>query len=337
MKRCFYPMFIALIASINCMAQTGVSISTANCNDHIDAKSRSEIKLLDDKIIAAFNENDPHLLISLYSERLQKDAAGKSEEFINTVHPVITSKNYALLDEYLYKSSAIGNVGTVFKGQSEDNDYSINFNIYSTETYISLLLYKGPINEFLFTVIYGKYADSWKIDVIRVGPYKVLGKDAVDFYKLAENYLAKGDLIDAGINLRLTQQLCLPAEQIFVYFKFPEMKEFGTKLAQEGEAKISFPLKISQISSTPQVFDLEPVVLKEGVFPSIKYLSTIRLEDTTALRKENDQIKGVIGKIFPGIDRDNKYIFFKAYNQMPDGKTPVHTYGFMLKKGDESK
>jgi hypothetical protein len=38
-----------------------------------------------------------------------------------------------------------------------------------------------------------------------------------------------------------------------------------------------------------------------------------------------------IGHIFKGIDKDKRYLYYKAYNEMPNGTTPVPTYGFVKK------
>ena len=63
----------------------------------------------------------------------------------------------------------------------------------------------------------------------------------------------------------------------------------------------------------------------------INYKSEIKLADTAALRAENNILQKDIGNIFPGIEKNNNYIFYRAYNQVPDGKTLLHHYGFVQK------
>jgi hypothetical protein len=62
----------------------------------------------------------------------------------------------------------------------------------------------------------------------------------------------------------------------------------------------------------------------------VAYLSKINLKDTVALKNENEELKKVIVNIFPGIEKGKKYVFFQAYNEIPNGKTPVNHYGFAL-------
>jgi hypothetical protein len=64
---------------------------------------------------------------------------------------------------------------------------------------------------------------------------------------------------------------------------------------------------------------------KEGTFPMIYYLTNIKLSDTTAIKKENEVIRKVIDKTIPGIDKDNKYVLYSAFNEWPTGvKTVEH-------------
>ncbi|HTD98049.1 MAG TPA: hypothetical protein VK668_02140 [Mucilaginibacter sp.] len=315
-----------------CLAQVNVSTQLTYWNDHIDFKSKNQIKLLDDEVIASFNQGNTQKLISLFSDTLKKITGNSIPGFMDQVHPLITGLSYDLLDEYFVKSSGTGGSATVFKSMSEDNDYKINYPIVTKETYISLIVYKGPIRQFLFTCIYGKYGENWKLNALRMGPYKIFGKNSVDLYKQSKEYFNQGDLMDAKIYILLAQETSLPANKAFVYFKLDEMMAFNQKLSEEGKAKFPLPMNITQVSTSPQIFSVEPVVLKEGIFPSVKYLTTVPLKDTTALKVENEEIKKVIGEVFPGIDKNKKYVFFKAYNQIPNSKNAVPTYGFMLKQ-----
>jgi hypothetical protein len=323
----------ALIYCNDSLAQLSSSM-TANWNEHIESKSRNEINLLDHQIISSFYENNPAKLIALYSERLGKKAADKTQGLVNFIHSVIKTNKYSILDEYLTFNTTIGSKSVVFKGVSEDNDYKVNYDVYSKETYISLMVYSGGNRQWLITAIYGKYAGNWKMDVILISQYKVLNKNAVDLYKQAKIDYQRGDLIGAANNMLLSKEVQDPAGDVFIYFKEPEIESFRYKIDADLK-KIKFPIIVSDVPTLPEIFKVEPVVINEGIFPMVKYQSKINLEDTVALKKENDQVQTVIGKIFPGIEKNKKYVFFKAYNQTPDGDVPVKNYGFMLKNGEK--
>lgn len=331
---------VGFIFSIKCFAQqpskqyliNGIkSIAKVNFNENINKKTRSQIKLLSDQLVASFYEKNTDKLISLFSDGLKTKHLSQSADLINEIHPLIKTKKYALLDEYLANNSNIGQMASLFKSASQDNDYQINYKVYSRETYIALLICKNEVSDLLFTCIYGKYNGNWKLDVILIGKYKIRGKTAVDLYKQAKIEYTNNDLFDATKDIGLSEQIGTPAKDVFVYFKLPEMKNFAAKLEKDVKSKIIFPITITEIKTAPRIITVQPVEINEGVFPAVSYMSKISLKDTVALKAENEQIKKVIGSIFPGIDKNNKYVFFKAFNQMPDGKTPIEHYGFMLK------
>jgi hypothetical protein len=57
----------------------------------------------------------------------------------------------------------------------------------------------------------------------------------------------------------------------------------------------------------------------------IYYLTNVNLKDTVAIKKENETIRKVIGKTITGIDQENKYVFYSAFNEWPTGvKTVEH-------------
>jgi len=58
----------------------------------------------------------------------------------------------------------------------------------------------------------------------------------------------------------------------------------------------------------------------------IYYQSSINLNDTAAIKKENAAIKRVIGKLIPGIDKDNDYLLYTAFNKLPNSKESVERY-----------
>jgi tricorn protease-like protein len=76
---------------------------------------------------------------------------------------------------------------------------------------------------------------------------------------------------------------------------------------------------VQQVGTQPWIFRVFTKTTPEGVFPQIYYISHIKLADTNAIKKENVNIRKVIGKILPGIDRDTKYVYYAAFKNMPDG------------------
>ncbi len=47
------------------------------------------------------------------------------------------------------------------------------------------------------------------------------------------------------------------------------------------------------------------------------------------LRLENEKVKIEVNKLFTGIDKDKKFVFYRVFNEFPDDKKLVESYGFI--------
>lgn len=322
-------LFVGLTILIGCSDGSG------NWNDHIDSKNRQKIKTLNSKIIDALAENNPAKLREVFSDDLEKKSGAEINSFVAMVHEKFKPKDYTILDEYLESNSAIGTTGVAMKGVSGENDYKISYPILTKETYISLIINNGPAKSELVTCIYGKYDGEWKLTVLKVGDFSYFGKTAIDFYKQAQVNYEKGNLIDATNDIVMIQRTATPADDMFHYQNAETMAAFANKVFAEANTKFVLPKKVEGIKTNPQILNVSPVAMAEGIYPTVGYLSTINLKDTVALKKENDELQKVIGNILPGIDKGKKYVFFKAYNEIPNSKTNVASYGFILKNAEQ--
>ena len=43
-------------------------------------------------------------------------------------------------------------------------------------------------------------------------------------------------------------------------------------------------------------------------------------------------VKKEVSRIFPGIDQDKKFVFYWAFNELPDGERIVEHYGYVDQK-----
>jgi hypothetical protein len=308
----------------------GCTASTGNWNDHIDSDSRTQIKAMNERVIEAIHKNNSQKLITLFSNELKAESGTEIPDFLNKIHSSFESENYTLLDEYMTTNSAVGTTATVLKGVSGESVYKINYPVITKETYISLIIIDGIINKVLLTCMYGKYGEEWKVNVLRVGDYSYFDKNAVDFYKQAKSNYENGHLIDAATDITMVQQTAVPAENFFQYQKEDEMKAFAKNVFKEANEKYPMPMKVEAIKTIPQIYNIMPKPMNEGVFPMVSYISKINLKDTVLLKAENEELKKVIGTLFPGIDKNKKYVFFQAYNDIPNGRTPTEHFGFAL-------
>lgn len=298
-------------------------------NDNINKDKREQIKVLNDKLLKAITSNDVAGVKALMSDILLEKRASEVDTLINQVNAYFKSDSFRILDEYYVKNSTTGIDNTLTSGITGDNDYLIQYKALNKEMYVSLLLPTGLDNELLITVIYGKYGNEWKINILRFGQYSLLKKSAPDYYRLAKNSYDKSHLIDAVNYIGLSKQCLRPADNFFLYRKETDINVFYDKVMNEVNTKYKFPLTLENIATKPKVFRIYPEIKDQEFFPMIHYLTSIDIKDTTALKIEHVKIKKQISQLFTGIDKDKKIVFYRAFNELPEGEKLAEYFVFI--------
>jgi hypothetical protein len=296
-------------------------------NEHIRSDIRSIIKLKNDKVIEAINQNKPEELIELFSDSLKKQADSSVYRLVDFYHKKSLFQSYKILDEYYSNSTSLENSAQIKSNKSKYN-YTITYDVQNNETYISLLLIEVEHGTLLATCIYSKYANEWKMTKFHIGQYAILNNTAIDFYIQAKKNYTNGNLVDATLDLSMLSQLIHPASHSFNYKEDDEIKIFYEKVMNEAKKSYSFPIPISAIKTQPKIYFISSFVKDDGIYPEISYVSQINLADTVRLKDENNELQNNISKIL-NISQAKKYIFFLAYNDIPNGRDSVKYYRFV--------
>lgn len=323
---------LLLILTVLTLQSCNLGTSGTWKNDNIDKDKKEQIKVLNDKLLKAIISNNVPGIKALMSDKLLENGASDLDKLINQVSTSFKSDSYRILDEYNVHNSTTGIGNTLPSGISGDNDYVVNYQAMNKEMYVSLLLPTGLDNELLITAIYGNYDDQWKLNILHFGQYSLFKKTAPDYYKLAKESYDKSYLIDAVNYIGLSKQCLKPGNDFFKYQKEKDINEFYDKIMKEVNSKFTFPLTLDNVETKPKVFRIFPEMINEGFFPMVYYLSDINLEDTTKLKIENEKVKKEVGRLFTGIDKDKEFVFYWAFNEIPDGKKLVEHYGFIDKR-----
>jgi hypothetical protein len=324
-------LVILAILTISILQSCSVGTSRQWKDESIEQSLRNEIQDLDTRVIESIRTNDPSHVKTIMSDMLLKQSGSNISQLIGQVASAVDDSDYETLNQFHVKNSTTGIRNTVISGVSQRNDFVINYQALNKEMFISLLIQKNEPDVLIITNIYGKYPDGWKLNILQFGTYKVDGKTAVELYVKAKGEYEKGHLIDAANDMFLSSKIANPASTLWKYQKEEEMKEFYEKVINETKASYNFPLTLNEINSKPQIINIFPQGTSEGYFPMVEYLTSIDLNDTVRTKVENELIHQSIGHIFKGIDKDKRYLYYKAYNEMPNGTTPVPTYGFVKK------
>ncbi len=290
-----------------------------------------ELRLLNDKLFNGLKHNDTSVVKGMMSDKLLEKNGKDMDQMVSHISSILETDSYRILEESNVKNSTEGLNNTIPAKLPDGSEYVISYQALNKEMYASLLLTNGPENELMILAIYGKYGDQWKLNILQLGQYSIHRKTAPYYYELAKKSYEKSYLVDAVNYISLAIQCLKPGNEYWTYKKDKEINSFYEKIKKEANSKYQFPLTLSEIRSKPKIFQIYPQVVNEGVFPAVCYLSSINLKDTVSLKNENEKIKIEVGKLFKGIDKDKKFVFYFAVNEIPEGNNSGIRYGFIDK------
>lgn len=303
-------------------------------NGRINSDIKKQIADLNKKLFKGIMDKDVPAVKSLLSPELLKRSGTRLDTLVNNTSQIYNAKDYDLLDEF-YTKHHIGNFIDSLKTKKGDStDYVVTYRAMNEEMYTSVMVTKNlPVN-CLILAVYGKYGNDWKLNVLQIGEYSIFNKIAPDYYKMAKDLYANGNVLDAANMLVITSQLGNPVGDFFHYRNEDTMRMFFSTVINDANNRFPFPVTINQLKTRPQIFAVSPQytgdAANQGIVPLIKYKTNIKLTDTVALKAENKDLQSIIGVIFKGVDQNNKVIFYQAYN-LADGKPNNQHYGFIQK------
>lgn len=327
MKHAILILTLILFGLQSCNFGTYNSVS----NDKIEIQIKNEIDKIDKIVVKSIFENNPKLIKGIMSDILVKQSGDKIDDLIHQANSYVDHCEFEILDQFYIKNTTKGISNTVTLGLNDPNDYIIRYKAENKEMFVSLLILKIGIDQWLLTNIYGKYKEGWRLNIFHIGEYTHNGMTAPELYKKSKEQYENGFFIDAVNNMILCSQVIKPVNGYWLYQNETEMKNFYEFLLKEINNKYQFPITVSNIETKPQIINILPQGVNEGFFPMINYLTKIDLKDTLNTRIENDKLHSTIGTIFNGIDLNNQYILYKAWNEIPDDKNPKPNYGFVKK------
>ena len=311
----------------------GCSVGGQWSDENIDPKVKAEINELNNHIIDGLATKDPEKIRSVASEKLLEQSTDL-EAMVTSGNWKIDPTKFRIKNQFYLKKSADGTDSRVLTGLTADHDYTIQFKAITKEMFISVGYLEDDLEMLALTMIYSKYGDNWKLNILQIGLIEIENKDAIDWYKQAQENFNKGNLVDAALNFTLASQCLKPGNQLWQYRLESEINDFGKKMNQEVNKTYSFPIAVETIKSKPQIFRVFPQGMSEGFHPSVFYVTTLNINDTTALSKECTEIHKNIGHVFKGLDADKKYIFYRAFERIPVNNEKVNNYGF-LRSGEK--
>ena len=288
-------------------------------NQNIDYDTRSEIRALNEKFFKVIVSADTVLLRSMVSKPFL-ETAQSTAEVLSLCKKYITNDTFYVKDEYKVHYTGFGHGLATVPGESGDNAYYFHFMRINRDSYIAMLVSPNTRSEWLVNIIYGKYGSEWMVDGFQIGHYSIFQKTAPVYYRLAKESYKQSHLVDAVNYMRLCKDCSKPGNNLFQYKLDKEMESFYNKVTDDAENKYKLPLTLEHVKTHPKVFKILPFCVKdEGYFPMVAYTTSVSMNDTVALKAENNEVRREVDKIFTGISENKKYVLYTAYNEIPGG------------------
>lgn len=290
-------------------------------NENIDKSNREKFHKLNDELFKLLKVNDEKQLENIMSKDFIEN--NYKSRLIELVSNRVKTADYNLLDEY-YAVNRYKDIDTIKTGTTGINSYTLTYLGATHEMYMAFFVPRNITNKYMITAIYCKYDYGWKLTQLELNQYTINGKTAPELYQQAKESYNKNYLIDA-LNISASAFSCTRPSGIWKYDHEDEFTSFYNMLLKKSGEQYKFPVTIKQVTTQPRIFRIFNQTTPDGDFPMIYYLSSIKLKDTSAIRRENENIKKVIGRTLPGIDKDKKYVLYSAFNELPSGiKTVEH-------------
>jgi len=327
MKSIVNLVIYAGIALCLALQSCGPSSPGVYKTDRIKSGKRDDFHKLNNELFKAIKANNVHDAESLMSKELLA-----TNDHMRTIELASLQSQlgaYEVLDEYYIVNEKSTDTHKLNTTTADGNKYSFYVTALAQEMYIAFIVPKTKGDKYIITAVYCKYNYGWKLNDLSLQPYTITGKTAPQLYQLAMGRYDKGYLIDAYTDMELADKNMRP-NQFWLYPQDSLMLAFHGKVAGVV-SNYRYPLIISKVPTQPKIFEITHQTSDEGVFPAVYYLTSINIKDPTALKIENDNIRKAIGAMFPGIDKDKKYIYFSAFNKLPNGKSNPPSYDWEYK------
>ena len=327
MKKYMLLLCSVLLLSQSCiMGQNKTEIFQ---NGKIDKKIKTTITTLNNEAYKHFCDNNYEQLSKMFTDSLRPlIGADFASKFMPAMQGIMKGRTYKVYDEFYIRHTKPGDTVNLSAGAG-DEAYTVKLNTKTEETYLTMMLAGDSVDVVMLTVLYGNYKGKWQIYGITGEDYSLANRNAIAQYVYAQELERKDYLMDAVNVMSLSTHCINPGGRIFRFNKEQEMKTYADSLTSHTKAKYPFPYTVKEVATKPLVVNIHFEVDRGEFIPMIVYQSAINVQDTNSLAKENAQIQQNIGRIFNGMDKTNKRLFYRAYNQLPNGQNNPPYYNYI--------
>jgi len=314
MKYLTYTKVITLLAFIILLQGCSDSPGTW-ANAQISSGKRDDFHKLNTEVIQYIKADDMNGLSIMMSKELGED--NYTNHTVNLINNALKANDYVLMDEYyIVRDSTKSDTVNTKSPVGSRVAYNLRYSNAVGSKYIALFVPKSGLSRSLISLIYNKYDYGWKISSLNVAQYMINGKTAPELFELAKQQFADNHLASA-VNTAQLATMCLQPADVWEYDQANDIGKFYGNVAGLANAKYSFPFVLTQVSTHPKIISIVNQTNDGGDYPEIYYISSIKVADTDAIKKENLEVRKAITAVMPGLDKDNKYLLYSVTNKVP--------------------
>jgi len=293
-------------------------------DDKIPSGTASQLHSFDDELLDALKKNVPESLEMLMSQEYIDDRAERMK-VCEEISIRMKTGDYSLMREYYINSRVAVGKDSIKERNLGAGNYDLTFVRGAKETYIAFFTPKTAPQKWLITAYIYKFDYGWKVNNLEIKPYAENGKTAPELMQQAKELTKKSYWVDAS-NTASYAVKCIRPSGCWKYFNEKEIINYNGTALMAVSSHCKLPIVINQIPTKPHIWRITIERTPEGAFPNINYVSSIKLYNTDALKKENDAVQKIIGKLIPGVDKDKKYIYYTVNNYNAQGTIPVQDH-----------
>ncbi len=291
-------------------------------NDEISSGKRSDFHNLNTTALKYIKANSLKELQLMMSKEMIDNSG--NERQVERMSNRLTDNDYDLVEEYYVVAKHKGDDSVAASG-TDVNRHKLKFNVAVQEMYFAFFAPKKSDNKYMISLVYSKLSYGWKITKLGLGEYTANGKTGPELAKLAKEEYDKKYLISAANNMQLALS-CLNPSPVWEYADTAATDRFYDQVFKEAGKKNRYPIVLTQLPTRPMVLSVSMQRNDTWSAPNVWYMTHISIKDTNEVKKENLEVRKQLSKLLPGIDKDNKYVTYTAFNEFPTASKSVDRF-----------
>lgn len=298
-------------------------------NDEITDDIHNEIADIDQKIIDGITKQDANAVRSLMSDSLLATDLSSLELMIKDVSERLSGDEIGYMDQIHHVTFNPGTVVSIDMKKPVAENYKFSFRPITEESFVSLVNLPTENGSILCSLIWGKYEDEWKLNILRFGDLSFYGKNCPGHYLTAGGFYEQEYYIDAAFSLNVADRLSTPAAGLIKYDCDADLENLVQRVRTKIDSIYKFPIYLDIIESNPALFSVTAEYTPVGIVPMVNYVTGVSMNDSTQLQNENNQVAGLAVRLFPGLKENRDVIFYRAYEALPTDENKPRFFGFV--------